>query len=85
MTPLWCWVRWKYFEYKKIRVFYFSGEHDLTNDSETVTFQSKIAGVGISHPRFYYRISVGVLNFDVGILTLETPIDFRNETYSHIR
>ena len=63
----------------------FSGEHDLRNGSETVTFQSKIAGVGISHPRFYYRISVGEISYDVGLLTLETPIDFSNETYSHIR
>ena len=64
---------------------YFSGEHDLTNDSETVTFKSKIAGVGIPEPRFYYRISVGLLDFDLGILTLETPVDFSNETFSHIR
>ena len=64
---------------------YFSGEHDLTNDSETVTFKSKIAGVGISEPRFYYRISAGSLDFDLGILTLETPVDFSNETFSHIR
>ena len=63
----------------------FPGEHDLTNDSETVTFKSKIAGVGISEPRFYYRISAGSLDFDLGILTLETPVDFSNETFSHIR
>ena len=64
---------------------YFSGEHNLTNDSETVTFQSKIVGVELSHPKFYYELSNDILNYDVGILTLETPIDFSNETFSHIR
>ena len=57
----------------------------MTNDSETVTFKSKIAGIGIPEPRFYYRIAVGSLDYDLGILTLETPIDFSNETFSHIR
>ena len=54
-------------------------------DSETVTFQSKIVGVQFSHPKFYYRKSVGVIKYDIGLLTLETPIDFSNETFSHIR
>ena len=62
---------------------YFSGEHDVEDDSETVTFKSKAEG--ISHPRFYYRLSLGEIDYDVGLLTLETPIDFTNETFSHIR
>ena len=66
-------------------VKYFPGEHDLKNDSETVTFQSKILGVDISHPKFYYRLSSGYIEYDVGILTLETPVDFSNDTFSHIR
>ena len=69
--------KWKY-DFK-----YFSGEHDIEDDSETVTFTSKAEG--ISHPRFYYRLSSGEIYYDVGLLTLETPIDFTNETFSHIR
>ena len=61
----------------------FSGEHDIEDDSETVTFKSKAEG--ILHPRFYFRRSLGEIDYDVGLLTLETPIDFTNETFSHIR
>ena len=69
-------LKWKISEYS-------SGEHDIEDGSETVTFKSK--AVGISHPRFYFRLSEGELEYDVGILTLETPIDFDNKTFSHIR
>ena len=69
-----------------IENFYnFSGEHDLRNGSETITFQSKIVGVELSHPWFNYQLSRGVISNDVGLLTLETPIDFSNKTFSHIR
>ena len=67
----------------KIISVYFSGEHDIEDDSETVTFESKAEG--ISHPRFYYRLSLGEIFYDLALLTLDTPIDFTNETFSHIR
>ena len=62
---------------------YHPGEHDIQDDSETVTFRSKV--VGISHPLFYYRLSAGEIQYDIGLLTMETPIDFSNKSYSHIR
>ena len=62
---------------------YFTGEHDIEDDSESVTFESK--AVGISHPKFFNRLSSGEIVFDVGLLILETPIDFSNATFSHIR
>ena len=80
MTSLWCWVSAKN---GNIFLNIFSGEHDVEDDSEAVTFKSKAEG--ISHPRFYYRLSLGEIDYDVGLLTLETPIDFTNETFSHIR
>ena len=61
----------------------YTGEHDIADTNETVTFKSK--AVGISHPRFYFRPSSGVIKYNVALLTLETPIDFSNETFSHIR
>ena len=60
-----------------------SGEHDTEVSNETVTFTSK--AVGATHPNFFYRLSTGTIKFDVALLTLETPIDFSNETFSHIR
>ena len=60
-----------------------SGEHDTEVENETVTFTSK--AVGATHPNFFYRLSTGTIKFDVALLTLETPIDFSNETFSHIR
>ena len=71
--------------FQKYNTKYFPGEHDQMNDSETVTFKSKIVGVDFLHPKFYYRLSLGVIKYDIGLLTLETPIDFSNETFSHIR
>ena len=41
--------------------------------------------MGIPHPNFYYRLSEGQIKYDVALLTLETPVDFSNETFSHIR
>ena len=54
-------------------------------DSETVIFKSKIVGVDFSHPKFHWRLYRGEIKYDIGLLTLETPIDFSNETFSHIR
>ena len=64
-------------------LYYFSGEHDILDDSETVTFKSRAEG--ISHPRFFYRLTRGKVEYDVGLLTLETPVDFTNKKFSHIR
>ena len=71
--------------FQKYNTKYFPGEHDQMNDSETVTFKSKIVGVDFLHPKFYYRLSRGVIKYDIGLLTLETPVDFSDETFSHIR
>ena len=62
---------------------YYPGEHDIQDDSETVTFRSK--AVGISHPLFYYRLSAGEIQYDIGLITMETSVDFSNKSYSHIR
>ena len=62
------------------------GEHDMENENETVTFRSKaVRTLQLTHPNFYIRRARGKLDYDVGLLTLETPIDFRNKTYNHIR
>ena len=61
-----------------------TGEHDTEDDTETVTFQSK-AVERETHSRFFIRRSRGQIKYDVGLLTLETPIDFSDETFSHIR
>ena len=64
----------------------YPGEHDIDDDTETVTFQSKADETELrTHPRFFIRLSRGQIKYDVGLLTLETPIDFSNSTFSHIR
>ena len=63
----------------------FPGEHDIEDGYETVTFESKVVGIPQPHPRMYYRISTGDLEFDVGILTLETPVNFSDPKFDHIR
>ena len=64
----------------------FSGDHDLDDDTETVEFLSKALKTGLDvHPKFFLSRSRGVIKYDVGLLTLETPVDFTNETFSHIR
>ena len=66
-------------------VFLNSGEHDREVDNETLTFKSKAVGVGIHHPQFFYRLSTGEIKYDIGLITLETPVDFSNKSFSHIR
>ena len=62
----------------------FLGEHNLTDPSESVTFVSKAKRTERKkHPQFYIKQAEGILKYDVALLELETPIDFRN--YSHIR
>ena len=65
--------------------FWISGEHDREVDNETLTFKSKAVGVGIHHPQFFYRLSTGEIKYDIGLITLETPVDFSNKSFSHIR
>ena len=63
-----------------------AGEHDLTDDSETVTVVSKVkATTRKKHPQFYIRRAEGISKFDVALLELETPLDFGEKNISHIR
>ena len=65
---------------------YFTGDHDLEDDTETVIFQTKALRAELDvHPKFFLSRSRGVIKYDVGLITLETPVDFTNETFSHIR
>ena len=67
-----------------IEELWFPGEHNLTDHSESVTFVSKAKRTERKkHPQFYMKQAEGVIKYDVAILELETPIDFRN--FSHIR
>ena len=62
------------------------GEHDLSDDSETVTVVTKAKRTERKkHPKFFIRLSEGKLNYDVGLLELEFPIDFSQSNMSHIR
>ena len=62
------------------------GEHDTEDDTEAVTFQSKADETELrTHPRFFIRISRGQIKYDVGLLTLENPVDFSDQRFSHIR
>ena len=64
--------------------FLFLGEHNLTDQSDSVTFVSKAKRTeNEKHPQFFIKQAEGILKYDVAILELETPIDFRN--YPHIR
>ena len=70
----------------KYNLKYFPGEHDLDDDTETVKFQTKALSAELDvHPKFFLSRSRGVIKYDVGLLTLETPVDFTNKTFSHIR
>ena len=65
---------------------YFPGDHDLTEETETIKFQSKALRTELDvHPKFFLSRSLGVINYDVGLLTLQTPVDFTNKRFSHIR
>ena len=65
---------------------YFPGEHDLDDETETVKFQTKALKAEFEvHPKFFLNRYGGLIKYDVGILTLETPVDFTNKTFSHIR
>ena len=64
---------------------HFPGEHDLDDETETVKFQTKALRAELDvHPKFFLS-RYGVIKYDVGLLTLETPVDFTNKTFSHIR
>ena len=64
--------------------FMLTGEHDLSDDTETRTFVSKaVTREARAHPHFFIRPGQGKVKFDIGLLMLETPVDF--EKYPHIR
>ena len=65
---------------------YFPGDHDLEDDTETDVFQTKALRTELEvHPKFFMSRSRGVMKYDVGLVTLETPVDFTDKTFSHIR
>ena len=60
------------------------GEHDVSDRYETATHISKAIVREIEkHPRFYIRRALGVIKYDIALLTLEQPVDFSR--FSHIR
>ena len=60
------------------------GEHDIQDETESRTFVSKVVRrEARPHPRFFIRRGQGTVKFDIGLLMLETPVDF--EAYPHIR
>ena len=64
----------------------FLGDHDLEDDTETVKFQTKAIRTELEvHHKFFLSRGTGVINYDVGLITLQTSVDFTNETFSHIR
>ena len=64
--------------------FMLTGEHDLSDDTETRTFVSKaVTREARAHPHFFIRPGQGKVKFDIGLLMLETPVDF--DKYPHIR
>ena len=57
----------------------------MDDETETVKFQTKALKAELDvHPKFFLS-RYGVIKYDVGLLTLETPVDFNNKTFSHIR
>ena len=61
-----------------------AGEHDLSDDRESRTFVSKAVTREVrAHPHFFIRAGQGKVKFDIGLLMLETPVDF--DKYPHIR
>ena len=57
----------------------------MDDETETVKFQTKALKAELDvHPKFFLS-RYGVIKYDVGLLTLETPVDFTNKTFSHIR
>ena len=62
------------------------GEHDLSDDSETVTVVTKAKRTERKkHPKFFIRRYEGRSNYNVALLELEFPIDFSQSNMSHIR
>ena len=59
------------------------GEHDVSRQYETVTHTSKVLELKLKHPRFFIRRGLGVIKYDIALLTLEQPVDFTQ--FPHIR
>ena len=67
-------------------MFFFSGEHDVSDEYETQTFVTKANPLEIVVPRrFYIRPGQGTIIYDVAILVMENPVDFTNPRLRHIR
>ena len=64
-------------------VFVKQGDHDVSDRYETVTHTSKASELALKHPRFYIRRGLGVIKYDIALLTLERPVDFSK--FPHIR
>ena len=64
----------------------FSGEHSLTDDSETMTVIRKANTTGRKkHPRFFIKADSGELKYDVALLELENPLVFGQNNIPQIR
>ena len=56
----------------------------MSDRYESKTQTSKVVELEIEkHPRFYIRRGLGVIKYDIALLTLEQPVDFRQ--FPHIR
>ena len=69
---------------KSVLILKYPGDHDVTDRYETKLHTSKAVELEIEkHPRFYIRRGLGVIKYDIAILTLEQPVDFSQ--FPHIR
>ena len=58
------------------------GKHDISDKYEGGTIESKIIDFR-DHDRFFIRRGRGIIKYDITILTLEKPVDFKQ--YPFIR
>ena len=71
---------------KNFKCHDFPGEHDISDESEAVTFITKAKPYRTQkHGKFYIRRARGTVKYDVAILELENPVDFTNPRLRHIR
>ena len=71
---------------KNFKCHDFPGEHDISDESEAVTFVTKAKYLETEiHRRFYIRRGQGKVKYDVAILELENPVNFTNPRLEHIR
>ena len=64
----------------------FPGEHDISDEFEAETFITKAKPYESDvHSKFHIRKGRGTMKYDVAILVMKTPVDFRNPRLRHIR